>query len=62
MSDMHCIICNEASKDGGVIRLNETGENGLWACFVHRRFFKRGLSPTTEVLERAMDIKSKMFS
>ena len=62
MSDVHCIICNEPSKDGGVIRLNEQGENGLWACLDHRPLFDKGLRPTTEVLERAMAIKAKTFS
>lgn len=62
MSDVHCVICDHASRDGGVIRLNEKGENGVWACFEHRKLFDPGLRPTTEVLERAMAIKAKTFS
>lgn len=62
MSDIHCIICHHGSKDGGVKRLNEFGEEGLWACFEHRLLFERGPRPTPEVLERAMAIKAKAFS
>jgi hypothetical protein len=62
MSDVHCVICDEASRDGGVIRLNDKGEAGVWACFKHRPLFERELRPTTEVLERAMEIKAKTFS
>lgn len=62
MRDIHCIICNHAAKDGGVVRLNEKGEAGVWACFEHKALFGRELRPTTEVMERAMAIKAKTFS
>lgn len=58
-SDVHCIVCGVGSKQGGVVRLNPPGEEGLWACFNHRHLFPR-MSSTERVIERAMAIKAKI--
>jgi len=60
--DIHCIVCHEASRNGGVMRLNVKGETGLWSCFEHRDLFEKGLQNTDDVLTRAAELKKRLFS
>jgi hypothetical protein len=58
-----CIICDRGPPADDTIawRLNEKGEAGLWVCTEHRSHFERVLKPTCEVIERAMEVKRKIF-
>lgn len=54
-----CIVCGADPRkdDCALLRLNEVGISGIWACDAHRYLFERGLQDTPDVLTRVAEIR-----
>ncbi len=53
---MTCVLCDH-DHHCGLLRLNHTGEAGLFACFCCRDKFARGYQNTDDTLTRIDELK-----
>lgn len=53
---MRCVLCDH-DHNCGLLRLNPTGETGLFACFCCRDKFPRRCQNTDDTLTRIDDLK-----